>query len=318
MIECKSRFRGNVTIGAWWDYNTYFSVDYLFAFCLKSNLFNTLKRGPCLYLHPVGPRNFRSACQMLPETGRQGEGFRYVWFLPVAAFGKWILDFDAITGFFEWVKGRIWAGILKGQWVLANHHWPRQAAHAWVGGLWYSGIKIPSIRVVVTVNGPKEEFISDWSLQWLLHYLHHPSLHRHFVFLTYGLLVKLSVVLWWSGHLQVGKEMGWNRRWLKQCVVLVCVSGSAGPSGWVPVLRQGFICRVKHSGGRHSCLVEMRWGFLKPSLQKTLGFNNLKWVEEEEEAEVVGTYRILFLLSSFCLSFVFLSNVSFVLSCVFP
>ena len=36
-----------------------------------------------------------------------------------------------------------------------------------------------------------------------------------------------------------------------------CVGGSAGPSGCVPVLRQGFICRVKDSGGRHSCLVEV-------------------------------------------------------------
>ena len=35
------------------------------------------------------------------------------------------------------------------------------------------------------------------------------------------------------------------------------VGGSAGPDGCVPVLRQGFICRVKDSGGRYSCLVEV-------------------------------------------------------------
>ena len=38
---------------------------------------------------------------------------------------------------------------------------------------------------------------------------------------------------------------------------VLCVSGSAGPGGCVPVLRQGLICRVKGSGGRHSCLVEV-------------------------------------------------------------
>ena len=38
--------------------------------------------------------------------------------------------------------------------------------------------------------------------------------------------------------------------WLKQRVVLVCVGGYAGPSGCVPVLTQGFICRVRDSGGK--------------------------------------------------------------------
>ena len=41
-------------------------------------------------------------------------------------------------------------------------------------------------------------------------------------------------------------------------------------------------------------------------------FNRSRSVGEEEEAEVVGTYRIRLLLDSFCLSFVFLSFVSFV------
>ena len=36
-----------------------------------------------------------------------------------------------------------------------------------------------------------------------------------------------------------------------------CVGRSPGPGVCVPVLRQGYICRVKDSGGRHSCLVEV-------------------------------------------------------------
>ena len=80
----------------------------------------------------------------------------------------------------------------------------------------------------------------------------------------------------------------------------LCVGGSASPGVCIPVLRQGFICRVKDSGGRHSCLVEVSWGFLRPSLEGTLAFNRSRSVGEEEEAEVVGTYQIRFLLSSFC------------------
>ena len=37
----------------------------------------------------------------------------------------------------------------------------------------------------------------------------------------------------------------------------LCVGGSASPGVCVPILRQSFICRVKDSGGRHSCLVEV-------------------------------------------------------------
>ena len=62
-------------------------------------------------------------------------------------------------------------------------------------------------------------------------------------------MVKLSVVLLWSGHLQAGKEVGWNRGVAQGACCLVCVGGSAGPSVCVPVLTQGFICRVKDSGG---------------------------------------------------------------------
>ena len=36
-----------------------------------------------------------------------------------------------------------------------------------------------------------------------------------------------------------------------------CVGGSAGPGVCVPLLGQGFICRVKDSGGRDSCLEEV-------------------------------------------------------------
>ena len=59
-------------------------------------------------------------------------------------------------------------------------------------------------------------------------------------------------------------------------------------------------------------------GFPKPFLEEILAFNRLRSVGEEEEAEVVETYQILFLLSSFCLCFVFLYCVSFALSFVFP
>ena len=62
----------------------------------------------------------------------------------------------------------------------------------------------------------------------------------------------------------------------------------------------------------------MGWGFLRPSLEETLAFNHLRSVGEEEGAEVVGTYEIQFLLSSICLSFLFLSCFSVVLSFVFP
>ena len=107
-------------------------------------------------------------------------------------------------------------------------------------------------------------------------------------------------------------------QWLGECVGLVYVGGSAGRNGYIPVLRQGFICRVKDSGGRHSYLVEVSWGFLRPSVEETLAFNRLRSVGEEEEARAVGTYQIGFLLSSFCLSFVFLACVSYVLAFVIP
>ena len=105
----------------------------------------------------------------------------------------------------------------------------------------------------------------------------------------------------WSGHHQASKEVGWNQGVARGACCLVCVGGSAGPSVCVPVLRQGFICRVKDSGGGHSCLVEVSRGFLRPSLEETLAFNRWRSVGEEEEAEVVGTCQIRFLMFSLCL-----------------
>ena len=58
--------------------------------------------------------------------------------------------------------------------------------------------------------------------------------------------------------------------------------------------------------------MEVSWGFLRPSLEETLAFNRSRSVGDEEEAEVVGTYQIRFLLFFFCLSFVLLSCFTFV------
>ena len=96
---------------------------------------------------------------------------------------------------------------------------------------------------------------------------------------------------------------------------MVCVGGSAGPSVCVPVLRQGFICCVKDSGGGHSCLVEVSGGFLRPSLEETLAFNRSRLVGEEEEAGVVGTCQIRFLMFFLCLPFVFLLLYTLICFC---
>ena len=60
------------------------------------------------------------------------------------------------------------------------------------------------------------------------------------------------------------------------------------------------------SDGGHFCPEEVSGGFLRPSLEETLASNRSRSVGEEEWAEVVGSCRIRFLLSSLCLSFVFL------------
>ena len=60
------------------------------------------------------------------------------------------------------------------------------------------------------------------------------------------------------------------------------------------------------SSGEHLCSEEVSRGFLRPSLEETFAFNHSKWVGEVEVAGVVGSCQIRFLMSSFCLSFVFL------------
>ena len=57
--------------------------------------------------------------------------------------------------------------------------------------------------------------------------------------------------------------------------------------------------------------------FPKTIPRETLAFNRSRSVGEEEQMEVVGTYRIRFLLSFFCLSFVFISCFLLSLSFVF-
>ena len=49
--------------------------------------------------------------------------------------------------------------------------------------------------------------------------------------------------------------------------------------------------------------MEVSRSFLRPSLEETLAFNRSRSVGEEEEAEVVETYQIRFLLFFFCLFF---------------
>ena len=51
---------------------------------------------------------------------------------------------------------------------------------------------------------------------------------------------------------------------------------------------------------------EISEGFLRPSLQETVAFNRSILVREEEEAVVVGSCQIRFLMFVFCFSFVFL------------
>ena len=66
------------------------------------------------------------------------------------------------------------------------------------------------------------------------------------------------MVLLLSGHLQGGKGRGLGSRGGSRSMLCgFCVGGSAGSSRCVPVLRKGFICRVKDSGGRHLCLEEV-------------------------------------------------------------
>ena len=60
------------------------------------------------------------------------------------------------------------------------------------------------------------------------------------------------------GHLQAGKERGLKSGSGLGSVLLVSVWADLPvPVIVFPVLRQGFLCRVKDSGGRHSCLLEV-------------------------------------------------------------
>ena len=108
--------------------------------------------------------------------------------------------------------------------------------------------------------------------------------------------MKLSEVLLCSGHLQRGKEGELESGGGSGSGLLVCV--------WtdppvlvlaVAVMRQGFHLSREDSGREHLCSEEVRRGFLSPSLEETLAFDRSRSVGEEEEAEVVGTYRVQFL-----------------------
>ena len=63
------------------------------------------------------------------------------------------------------------------------------------------------------------------------------------------------------------------------------------------------------SDGGHLCPEEVRRGFLRPSLEETMASNRSRSVGEEEKAEVLGSCRIWFLLSSLCLPFVCLLSL---------
>ena len=60
------------------------------------------------------------------------------------------------------------------------------------------------------------------------------------------------------------------------------------------------------SGREQLCSEVVSRGFLRPSLEERLAFNRSRSVGEEEVVGVVGSYHVRFLMSSFCLSFVFL------------
>ena len=128
-------------------------------------------------------------------------------------------------------------------------------------------------------------------------------------------MVKLSVVLLWSGHIQTGKEGGLESGGGSGSVLsVVCVGGSAGPRSLVRV-EAGFLLSREDSDGEHLCSEEVSRGFLRPSLEETLASNRSRSVGEEEEVEVVGSCRIRFLLFLFCLPFVF--PLSYTLICFY-
>ena len=87
------------------------------------------------------------------------------------------------------------------------------------------------------------------------------------------------------------------------------MGGSAGPSDCVSCIEAGFPLSREDSDGGHLCPEEVSGSFLRPSLEETLASNCSRSVGEEERADVVGSCRIRFLLSSLCLPFVFLLSL---------
>ena len=71
----------------------------------------------------------------------------------------------------------------------------------------------------------------------MLRSLYYPSFRLHFiVFLTYEFVVKLSVVLLWSGHIRTSKEGGLESGGGSGSVLsVVCVGGSAGPGSLIRI-----------------------------------------------------------------------------------
>ena len=114
------------------------------------------------------------------------------------------------------------------------------------------------------------------------------------------------MVLLWSGHLPAGKEGGLESGGGSGRVLfVVCVGGSAGPRFCRSCVEAGFLSSREDSDGEHLCSEEVSRGFLRPSLEETLAYNRSRSVGEEEKEEVVGSYRIRFLMFFICLPFVF-------------
>ena len=267
-------------------------------------------RGPCLYLHAVGPGNFWSACQMLTETGGRGEGFRYVWFLSAAALRMWILNFVAIPGFLEWARRVDFGGDFKAAMSLD------QSPLATSSGVNSSGWAVLQRR---------QDIISerDCDGRWDSVGVHKGLVFTVIVtlslssFLTSTILFSL-LTSWWSSFpwfccgrdiIRRVKDVDWNRGVARgACLSWLC-GRICRSQCVVPVLRQGFLLSREDSDGGHLCPEEGSGGFLRPSLEETLASNRSTSVGEEERAAVVGSCRIRFLLSSLCLPFVFLLSL---------
>ena len=82
-------------------------------------------------------------------------------------------------------------------------------------------------------------------------------------------------------------------------------------------MRQGVHLSREDSGRKHLNSEEVRRGFLRPSLEETLAFERSRSVGEQKLAEVVGSCQIWFLMSFFCLSFIFLLFYTYICFCFF-